>query len=69
MSARISLSLESIAPKDEHFSSIFHKGSRGLTAIFDRLLDRLERRRELTVLARMDERALRDIGLTRSDLG
>jgi uncharacterized protein YjiS (DUF1127 family) len=69
MNARISMGYAPIPRKDEHFSPIGERLSGGLTALFDRVLDHIERRRELTALAQMDDRSLKDIGLSRSDLG
>ena len=66
--ARISLNQGMIGAGNEHFSSVGEQISRWLIASLDRVLDRLERGRELAALARFDDRALKDIGLTRSDL-
>ena len=65
---RVALSQGVVATGNEHFSSVGEQISRWLTASLDRLLDRLERGRERAALAQMDDRALKDIGLTRSDL-
>lgn len=69
MNARISMGYGLIPRKDEHFSSIGERLSGGLIALFDRVLDGIERRHELAALAQMDDRSLKDIGLSRSDLG
>jgi hypothetical protein len=66
--AKISLNRPFIAHRDEHFSSFVEQALGWLTAALDRLLDHLERRRERAALAQMDDRSLKDIGLTRTDL-
>ena len=65
---RVALNQGVVATGNEHFSSVGELISRWLIASLDRLLDRLERGRELAALARLDDLALKDIGLTRSDL-
>jgi len=67
MSARLSATGGMMPTKDEHISSFVEPLRRWLIAAFDRLLEDLERRRELMALAQMDERSLKDIGLTRPD--
>jgi uncharacterized protein YjiS (DUF1127 family) len=66
--AKLSLNHAIIAGSDEHYSSFGDHLQRWLTVALDRLLDHLEQRRELAALARMDDRSLKDIGLTRTDL-
>jgi uncharacterized protein YjiS (DUF1127 family) len=68
MNAKLSVRIGSIGHKDEHFSSIAGRISEALVAGFDALLDHLERRREVASLTYLDDRSLKDIGLTRSDL-
>lgn len=68
MSARLTVSYGSMPAKDEHFSSIAERVAHWLIAAFDWVLEGLERRRELDALTRLDERALKDIGLAWSDL-
>jgi hypothetical protein len=68
MNAKLMIPMRGAGHGDEHFSSISARVSGGLVAAFDGLLDRLERRREVASLAALDDRSLKDIGLTRSDL-
>jgi uncharacterized protein YjiS (DUF1127 family) len=68
MNAKLSFHMGSIGHKDEHFSPIAGRISEALIAGFDALLDYLERRREIANLTYMDDRSLKDIGLTRSGL-
>jgi len=55
-------------PLDELASSLNRRTHRTLIALFDAILEGCDRRRELNELARMDQRALNDLGLSRVDL-
>ena len=68
MNAKLFVQMGTISRKDEHFSSIVQRISDALVVGFDALLDHLERRREVAALTYLDDRALKDIGLIRSDL-
>jgi len=56
-----------ITGNGDNFSAIGRRFDSWLTKALDGLLDHFERRRELAALAQMDERSLKDIGLTRPD--
>ncbi len=63
-----SFTLNSGHVTDDHFSSLTRAADKYLISLMDWILDRLESGRDRSMLARMDSRELKDIGLTRSDI-
>jgi len=54
---------------DEAFSSTIGRVEAGLIVVVDAVLDFLDDQRERATLMRLDDRQLKDIGLTRTDIG
>ncbi len=61
-------SMNSAQARGDLFSSLVRQATMGLINLMDWVLNRLENSRDRAVLARMEERELKDIGLTRSDI-